>query len=335
MTKKSIPVADNLSEYFTDPCPVLSDNNAQMILDEIRKGFDYVVEYGMGASTFYFLKGTQDHKTKFISVENNFDWFEICIREAKRQSGFQETSYTRRAWNLEEIRRFVNSRNHTADVPESLKRFSRWRDSISLGPFFRLSPLSQSRFAGKLGPLWPLARPLLALAAQVVYAIKPGKRPQNGEWRGLIRERERERELILRNVGPSIKDQFGEAPNMMDYIDAGLKDIRADLENGKTVTAAIIVDGGPRHKIVQEILSLEDKYKSFRPTIFLCDASRAFYHKTLALRPAGQFVAGSNKTFKGGAVANDVSGPDAVFWTDGDKTGGELAQQEVWFYQSH
>lgn len=217
----------------------------------------------------------------------------------------------------------------TTDVPENLRRFSSWRESISLGPFFRFSPKSKSRFSGKIGPLWPLIKPALALAATSLYTLKSERRPHNAEWRG----QKDGIELILRNVGPSIKDQYGEAPNMMDYIGAGLKDIKSELEQGKKVSAIFIIDGGPRHKIISEILSLEDQYKTFKPTIILCDACRVFYYDTLGRRPSGQFLPGTNKTLKGAQVANDVSGPESEFWTGGDKTAEELAQKEVWIYR--
>lgn len=53
--RQSIPVSDSLSVYFSDPCPVLSDNNSRMIAEEIRRGYDWVIEYELGASTLYFL----------------------------------------------------------------------------------------------------------------------------------------------------------------------------------------------------------------------------------------------------------------------------------------
>ena len=92
--KKAIPVSDDLRSYFTDPCPVLSDNNSKMILEEISKGHDCVVEYGMGASTIYLLQEEQKHESQFISIENNFNWFQICIQEIKKQTAFKEISYT-------------------------------------------------------------------------------------------------------------------------------------------------------------------------------------------------------------------------------------------------
>lgn len=327
--KQSIPVSDSLSVYFSDPCPVLSDNNSRMIAEEIRYGYDWVVEYGLGASTLYFLNAAGKQKISLVSVENNFDWFKICIAEIKKQTGYQEVSYSEQPWSIGKIRAFADGESN-ADVPQNLKRFSNWADRLTLGPFYRLSPQSKSRFSGFLGPVFPLAKPILKAIARVIYLANPALRPCDGEWIG----QKGESRVILRNAAPSIKDQYGEAPTMMDYIRAGTKDLQHELESGKAVSALFLIDGGPRHKIVQEILRLEDQYKNFRPTIILCDASRVFYHPVLAQRPSGQFVAGTGKTLKGQPVAQDVSGDAAQFWTGGDKTAAELAQQEVWLYRS-
>lgn len=327
--KKSIPVSASLNEYFSTPCPVLSDNNSQFILDEIAKGHEWIVEYGMGASTLYFLNAAQERKGTFISVENNHDWFEICTRQIGTQPGVQEIGRQSRPWSLCQMNRFINGLPGT-DAPPEMLRFPHWRESMATGPFFRLSPQSKHRLGGKLGPAWPILKPFFMAGASALYALRPQSRPHNAEWRG----QSGDLQLILRNVGPSVKDQYGETPNMMEYIDAGLREIRAALESGKSAKALFIIDGGPRHKIVEEILSLEDRFENFKPTIILCDAWRSFYHATLAKRPAGKFISGSNKTLKGEIVAPGSSGKAAQYWTNGEKTAEELAQQEIWYYSA-
>lgn len=328
--RKSIPVSDDLAQYFTDPCPVLSDNNSQMILDEIASGYDYVVEYGMGSSTLYFLKATEGLNTKLISVENNFDWFGLCVDQTKAQTQFKETAYSETPWSMSDFDAFINGESRANEVPDEYQRAARWKESLALGPFFRFSPEAKSRFSGKLGALWPIAKPVLKLFAKVYYLIKPNTRPYNAEWRGT----KEQVELILRNVGPSIKDQFGEAPNMMDYIDAGLKDIKADLQAGKEVNSIIMIDGGPRHKIVQEVLKLEEQYKNFKPTITLFDACRGFYKPTLEQRPNGKFFAGSNKTLKGDFVITNANCGDNELWSGGKTKIEEFAAEEVWLYKA-
>ncbi len=327
--KKSLPVSDNLETYFTDPCPVLSDNNVHLILDEIQKGYDWVVEYGMGASTLYILQNLRETKINLVSVENNIDWFDICVDQVQRKTDLKEILRKREPWTLRQIAAFVNGQSQ-CDIPQDLSRFHRWKESLSLGPFFRLSPESKSRFSGKLGPLWSFAKPVLKLLAHGYYLISAKSRPCNAEWIG----KNEHQSLTLRNVGPSIKDQYGEAPNMKDYINAGLEDALIAITQGKAVSALVIIDGGPRHKIVEEVLNLENQYPNFKPTIILCDASRVFYYPVLEKRPSGRFVAGSGLTLKGGPVANDVSGDMAKFWVGGDKSAQELAQQEVWIYRS-
>jgi hypothetical protein len=326
--KKAMPISDDLQEYFTKPCPVLSDNNSQLVLTEIGGGYDFVVEYGMGASTLYFLSEALKHKTVMISVENNFDWFRVCVDQIKEQAPLQEQNSFSKPWSLGEIRSFTNS-DSQAPIPQELRRFPRWKDSLSLGPFFRFAPNSKSRLSGKLGPLWPIAKPFLKTLATAQYLFAPQNRPHRAEWRGTSDQLE----LILRNVGPSLKDQYGESPNKAEYIESGLKEIRGELEKGNSVSALFIVDGGPRHYVVEEILKLEEKFNNFKPSIFLCDAARIFYDPILVKRPTGRFFAGTNRTLKGKPVSNDTSGPHTYFWTGGPKTGLEIAQREVWFYK--
>ncbi len=325
---KQIPISEELRSYFTDPCPVLSTNNVEFIIDEMNRGHDWVVEYGLGASTLYFLKQASPKPKHMISVENNYDWFEICVQEITKQLDLKEQSAKSVPWSLKAIKSFATGKSDV-DVPENLKRFPKWQESLPLGPFFRFSPLSNSRFSGKFGPLWQGVKPILKLGATLYYTMKPNARPYNAEWIGASEGTI----LTLRNIGPSIKDQFGEAPNKDDYINAGLKDIRAKLEEGGDVKALFLIDGGPRHHIVQEILNLEDQYAHFSPTIVLCDACRAFYHDTLSQRGSGKFYPGTNQTLKGARVIGDISGLDAKFWVGGDKTANELAEKEVWYYK--
>lgn len=284
----------------------------------------------MGSSTLYFLQAIKGRETKLISVENNFNWFELCIEQTKKQTTFKETSYEEKPWSMADFGAFINGQSMADDVPAKFQRIHRWKESLALGPFFRFSPEAKSRFSGKLGPLWPISKPFFKVAAKIYYAFTKHARPYIAEWRG----QKENIELILRNVGPSIKDQFGEAPNMMDYINAGLKDISTDLSNGKAISAIIMIDGGPRHKIVQEILKLEEQFTKFNPTIILCDACRGFYKTTLEKRPTGQFFAGSNKTLKGNfVVTKENCGGDEI-WSGGKTTVDEFAAEEVWYYKA-
>ena len=327
--RKSIPVSEDLKSYFSDPCPVLSENNSKMILGEIQSGYDWIVEYGTGASTVYFMQGLLDKNCSMVSVENNFDWFSICIQEIKNIGGFEETGYEVRPWSMDALKAFIATPPHDTNIPEKFLRYKTWRDKVRLGPFFRFSPAAKSRFSGKLGIFWPPARGLFSALMALSYRVFPKLRPVNGEWRG----KHDNFNLIIRNVSPSIKDQYGEAPNRQDYIDAGLKDIREELKAGKRVSAIFIIDGGPRHWIVNEILDLEEQEENFKPTIVLCDACRAFYWPVLERREAANFVAGTNRTLKGDPVEVGVSGEIAELWAGGDKKGDELSQRELWVYK--
>lgn len=314
---KTLPISENIRNYFTDPCPVLSDNTSQIILEEIAAGYDWVVEYGLGASTLFFLNALYGQKTTMISVENNIDWFNLCVTQIASQTDLKQTSASQTPWSLNEIYSFVSAKPKTLDAPEDQKRLARWQAAMTLGPF------------AKIGACAPMLKPFLSGLAKIAYTISPNSRPQNAEW---IAKKE-SFSLILRNVPPTIKDQLGEAPNSINYINAGLKDIRTALENGKTVKAAFIIDGGPRHVIIEHILALEEQYPNFQPTIILCDAHRRFYAPTLAKRPNGRFIAGTNRTLKGAAVASDVTGDISEFWVGNAKTADELAQQEIWVYK--
>ncbi|PJB71162.1 MAG: hypothetical protein CO093_05755 [Alphaproteobacteria bacterium CG_4_9_14_3_um_filter_47_13] len=325
--KRSLPVQHNLADFFKDPCPVLSDNNTKVIMDEIAKEYDWIVEYGMGASTLYFLKAAIKTKSRMISVENNFNWFQICIEEILKQTELEETAFHKTPWSMSDIHNFINANSHI-DIPEKMQRLSLWQESLSTGEFFRLSPDAKSRFSGKIGSFWPLLKPIFQIFTTLTYLLNPASRPINGEWRG----KKNDFELILRNIAPTIKDQFGEAPNKNNYISAGIQDIKKELEAGKSISALFIIDGGPRHHIVQEILDIETQYKKFIPTIILCDASRKFYHDTLKQRQTGRFIAGSNKTLKGDKVSFDISGENAAFWAGENRTGDQQARQEIWYY---
>ena len=86
---------------------MLSDNNSKMIFDEMSNGYDYVVEYGMGASTLYFLPAIEHAKGTFISIENNFDWFDLCVEQVRSQTGFEEKARSENPWSLSDLRDFT------------------------------------------------------------------------------------------------------------------------------------------------------------------------------------------------------------------------------------
>jgi hypothetical protein len=304
-SKKNRHLPVDLAGYFINPCPVLSANNARAIRAEMPS-FPWVVEYGLGASTVYFLEGFAG---RYIAVENNIHWFDQCL-PVLRHAGFEETGHVRRRWTADEMRHFLSG---PAAVPGDgvPARYPVWREKLLTGPFFRFSPLCKhSRLRGRLGPLWRFAKPVFAAVNRIV-----GARETEAQWDA----RRGDALLTLRNVPPSIKDQNGEAPNYQDYIDAGLKDIRAALEAGQEVKALFLIDGGPRMKILESVLALR-RYPGFRPTIMLCDAWRTPYADILAAHN-GTFWPGTNLTLKGDAV---------VGTPEGARPPQELAAKELW-----
>jgi hypothetical protein len=157
-------------------------------------------------------------------------------------------------------------------------------------------------------------------------------RPRYGE----LNCKYNEMKIILKNIPPSLKDQFGESPMMEDYINAGLNEIERELKSNKTVKAAFFIDGGPRGNIIDAIFQLEDLYKSFYPTVILCEAHRKFYSSTLKKRSNGRFVKGSNITINHQQVYDEPKLDDKVseFWY-GKKyiSIAELSEKEIWYYK--
>jgi len=327
--KESLPVSDNLDSYFANPCPVLSDNNAKALLQIIRdEPLDWIVEYGLGASTFYFLEEAQKKNLRYIAVENHYGWFRICIARLEKAFKFEDAELSVRPWSMNQIMNFCNFPPSRDDIPGELRRLPRWQQSVAAGPFYRFAPASKSRFSKLTGKSWPVMRPLFYGAAKTLYLAAPSQRPLYADWKAKTGAME----LSLKNRGPAIKDQFGEAPNAADYIEAGLEEITYALKAGKPVSALFLIDGGPRHKIVQAILELEDMFAKFTPTIVLCDAWRAFYAPTLSARPQGVYWPGTNRTIKGGVVQDSLAADAPRHESGGILSGSELAKREVWYY---
>lgn len=257
----------------------MSDNIALAIRDEIKRGYDFVVEYGMGASTLYFARA---HTGTFVSIENTYKWFEICKRYLSKE--YEVSQEWARLWTHKEIEDFVSAPH------EGTQRLAIWQESMRMGPLFRFSPNAKSRLSGKLGPLFPILKPLFSLVPT---------RPIEASC-----TMKGDATLILRNIPPAIKDQFGEAPNMHAYINAGLSLIRQHIKKAPA-RCLFIIDGGPRHYILNEIFSLEN-HKNFMPKVFLCDAHRPEYESVLSKRN-GQYIRGSGEALNGEIIEGDAT----------------------------
>ena len=167
----------------------------------------------------------------------------------------------------------------------------------------------------------------------LLYRLKENSRPRDGYYSITIGD---SIQFLAFLRSEFMKDQYGESPIKKDYIDAALDSIRRKLPLVRKITAAFLIDGGPRGDIVNSILDLEDKYSDFCPTIFLCEAHRSYYADSISRRPSGVFIKGSNRTLNGEPVyIKDVIGMKAEFTYGKAKASpDELAEREVWFYQS-
>lgn len=91
------------------------------------------------------------------------------------------------------------------------------------------------------------------------------------------------------NISPGCKDQFGESPTRLSYASKWIKHVQPKSKK----SLLFLIDGGPRHFIVDKIVQFKKKYKSMRLFICLFDAYRPEYAKTLAKIKNGTFFPGS------------------------------------------
>ena len=323
-----------LNDYFDSPVPILSDNNVDFVCNEIDDSYDYFIEYGLGSSTLYFIDKFSNYKLKIISVENSIDWFSNTIKYLKAKFTVKNSITKIIYFKIEEIYRFTRALDvENLAIPFALSRRKKWKEALLLGPLYRFSPKSNSKFSGII-PFWPLSRLLLRIFTFPLYLFFQHLRPARGEFKcgvGNI-------SIVCRNVPPTMKDQYGESPSKNEYIDAGLIELREALKRtDQIVKAAFFIDGGPRAEIVRAILKMEDECSNLYPTIFLCEAHRAYYNEIVSQRPSGIFLAGSNLTINGQEVQGDpgmYDGAIMTYWFGKNSiTKEELAKKEVWFYQ--
>jgi hypothetical protein len=323
----------DLNEYFRNSTPFLSDNNVEFICKEIDESYDYFIEYGLGSSTLYFIEKFKHHNLTLISVENTFPWFCKVVKYLKDKFVVNDVFEKVNPFSISEILQFLSQLEiANPEVPVKLSRRISWKENLLLGEFRRLLPDSPSKFSGLI-PFWSFFRPFFIILNFVVYIFFRRFRPQRALFTGRVDSIK----LVLRNVPPSMKDQYGESPSKDEYINAGLIELQQELKKQKIVKAAFFIDGGPRAEITRKILELENQFSNFYPTIFLCEAHRAYYNEVMNKRPTGKFLPGSNLTLNGEVVQGDPGKHDeetSMFWF-GQKniTKEELSKKEVWYYK--
>jgi hypothetical protein len=294
------------------PVPFLSDNIATLIIEKLKEeNYDFIVEFGAGSSTRYFLAKLIEFgkNCTLISVEYNYKWFKGLVKLIQADLESISTSHEKlilKPWSYEKCERYLRGKNATLlNVPEDLKRL----------------PKAREAFGGPFG--------LKMLPRRLVKA----SRPIDGHYAITI-DNSINLRLILRSE--LMKDQYGESPVKQEYIGAALEPIKRELSSAGTIKAAFLIDGGPRGDIVHSILDLEEISSDFCPTVVLWDAYRFFYGEAIRRRPSGAFIRGSNRTLKGEPVYETCDlGKKAHFWSDNARVSpDEWAKREVWFYQS-
>jgi hypothetical protein len=333
-TNTTKPYLFGLEKYFSNPVPILSENNVKMICDEIDNTYNYFVEYGLGSSTLYFIDSFQDKSINIISIENDFSWFNTVIKQLVNKFKVHNISQMKHPFTIYQIIEFIiKLREPNTMIPDELSRRLKWKEQLLYGKLNRLSPHSNSKFSLHL-LFWRIIKWPLIFLKFTNYCFLRKNRPTVSEFRCKYNNVK----ILLKNIPPKIKDQFGESPSMEKYINAGLMEIKTQLNNNQDVKAAFIIDGGPRGEILNAIINLEDEYRNFYPTIILCEAHRAFYKSIIGRRPTGNFIKGSNITLNKQIVYDKPKMKNefiANYWYGKNNiTVNELSEREIWIYKS-
>ena len=127
--------------HTDQPVPAISANITTYITEKLKdENHDFVVEYGSGNSTRYFLAKLLELRKKctFISVEYQQPWFlELVqiIRSDLKSFRISNENFELKQWDYERCKRFFYGENSsTFDVPNDLKRLPK-AQRIFGGPF--------------------------------------------------------------------------------------------------------------------------------------------------------------------------------------------------------
>jgi hypothetical protein len=298
--------------YSDHPVPMISDNISTFIANQLeQEDSDFIVEYGTGNSTRYFLSRLIESgkKCTFVAVEYGPEWFKALVKFIQTDLNSIHTTQEKFElipWNIERCRLFLHGKNATLlDVPPELVRL----------------PRAQRIFGGPFN------------IKMLLYRLIRGRRPIDGNYTLTIAD---SINLILILRSQMMKDQYGESPLKQEYINAGLAPVKQGLQSKKSIRAVFLIDGGPRSDILNSIFEIEKRNDNFFPTIFLCDANRAFYADAIQRRPTGVFLKGSNRTLNGDPVYKSLyNSRKTKFWFNKEEaSSSELLEKEVWFYQA-
>jgi len=294
-----------------EPVPVLSKNSVEHIADTIKKNeFDYIVEYGSGASTRFHLNLLVEQKNPitFISVERSYAWFLKVVQAVRYEyaRNISGESFKKTVWDKQKVNNYL----------QAISRVGNWVPS----EFHRL-PRAQAQLK-KTMQGWRRYKNLSRVLSDGFYQACINNTTS----------------FMYYNKAEIMKDQYGESPYKEDYIRAGLDPVEERLNSaGNTVSALFIVDGGPRGDVVQAIMDLENQYPHLRVTVYVCEAQRSYFHDVLKKRETGYFIQGSRCMLDGRKVYGEKErmGPDAQFkYGVSSMTPEDMLEKEMWFYAS-
>lgn len=189
---------------------------------------------------------------------------------------------TKKRWENAQYQKFYDSRQKPwIPILQGKSRLQSWKKKIRLGPFWKIVPESNSFFS--LNPkIFVIIEPLVR---EIVKAMR-----MFGFWcdeEQYFHKKNDKVDFHYYNIPPGLKDQFGESPTRKPYATKWMRHI-----NKKTrQTILFLIDGGPRHFIVDQIFRFKKKYKLMKATVCLFDAYRPEYAKTLEKIKGGRFYA--------------------------------------------
>lgn len=224
---------------------------------ELRSGDEnhqYIVEYGSGASTHYFIGILSRHSLRpnYYCVERSIQWFDFFVSQTNAQL------ISQKQWGLWRYLRFIFLPHPPPyGLPSECRRLPKQK--------------------------W---RMLLALPK---YIISQRRKRAFGEL--VFGARQNEIELKIFYSYEGFKDQFGESPNKEIYIKTPLMPIEDALKSGAHIELISIVDGGPRRDIVKYLLELSNTYINLKLDLFLLEAGRGWYADLINRYTEGKFVA--------------------------------------------
>ncbi len=71
-------------EFPKEPCPAVSKNIIDFFSKEIKNDYNYLVEYGSGSSTLFWINKVNNYNINLISIENDYDWHNLIIKHLKK-----------------------------------------------------------------------------------------------------------------------------------------------------------------------------------------------------------------------------------------------------------